>query len=177
MRSMKLAVLAVAMLAEMAGRTQAGPLTFDFSFTNEFGTVSGTVTGQILGLQNNEANQAATQVYIDSYPPALGNIGATPIDVTAWPFQFGNEFTVSNGQVTLASFDAGSALADLELYSPTGKSELAYGAPGTPITVYVGASELSIDPVPTPEPATLTLLASGVFAAGGFGLWRKRQSA
>jgi hypothetical protein len=43
-----------------------------------------------------------------------------------------------------------------------------------------GGAELVIDavgPAPTPEPATLTLLSTGVFGLCGCRLWRKRRAA
>jgi hypothetical protein len=58
-----------------------------------------------------------------------------------------------------------------------------------PINVYSGYDTITITtnsfspfelgerPLATPEPATITLLASGFFAIGGFGLVRRRRAA
>ncbi len=47
--------------------SSAKALTFDFSFTDSFGTV----TGEIDDLSDNTLNQAATAVFIDSGPAFL----------------------------------------------------------------------------------------------------------
>ena len=67
MKTMTLGAFACALaLASTPGHA----LSFDFSFTNQFGTILGTVTGHIDGLQDN-ATGPATAVFIDSAPPVF----------------------------------------------------------------------------------------------------------
>jgi hypothetical protein len=43
--------------------------------------------------------------------------------------------------------------------------------------VEIGGAELLVEPVPTPEPTSITFLVSGFFAFGGLGLyWRRRRA-
>jgi hypothetical protein len=81
----------------------AGPLDFDFSFTNTIGDVSGTVSGEIIGLTDNSTG-SASEVVIDSFPSGLDSIfGSNPI-ATSWDQQDENTFTVSGGQVVAGGF-------------------------------------------------------------------------
>jgi hypothetical protein len=76
--NMKLSTLSLTGLAAMllvGTATAASALTFDFSFSDDGSLgpfdIPGTVTGEITGLANN-ATSAATHVYIDTAPSALG---------------------------------------------------------------------------------------------------------
>jgi hypothetical protein len=177
MRTWKLAVLAVAMLAATVSRAKADPLIFDFSFTNTNGNVSGTVTGQILGLVNNESSQAATQILIDQYPAGLNGIGATPVNVTSWNLHISNLFDVSDGQVTGGFFEAesnqiaGSPFLALDINPPNP----SVGVLSNHVETDQGNGTLDIVPSPTPEPASIALLVSGFLGFGGFGLYRRRR--
>jgi hypothetical protein len=178
MRAMKLGVFAVAMLAATAGRTQAS-LIFDFSITNATGNVPGTVTGQILGLTNNTTS-AATQVLIDSFPPALGNAaGPTPINAMLWNFQLENSFTVSNGQVTNGGFWAEeSSTPLLLLYINGGGGNFNYVSlnGSNTLQVYAASGLAAANIVPaqaSPEPASVTLLGLGLLVCAGRRLRRK----
>jgi hypothetical protein len=109
---MKTVLFAVTAVSAMLASAPSHALTFDFSFTNDpaLGTIAGTVTGEIVGLSDN-ATSAATALYIDSIPNVLSLPGATPFNVLSPPIPgftpnqiIQNTFTVSNGQITFASF-------------------------------------------------------------------------
>ncbi|MGA9600048.1 MAG: hypothetical protein WBS22_07325 [Methylocystis sp.] len=149
----------------------------DFSFTNDpaWGNVNGTVTGQIFGLSNNSTG-AATAIYIDSYPAALGSY-ATPFNVLNWTGGTlgGNSFTITNNVVTAADFwlygangindqlylnssDPYSATAPITNFLDIGSNDTLYvwngGALNTPgglLTTVVGA------PGPQPGAGALSL--------------------
>jgi hypothetical protein len=185
MRTMKLGALALALLAATAAQTQASLLNFDFSITNTIGDVSGTVTGEILGLSDNSTGPAA-EVLIDTFPAGLNNIaGPTPINATLWTSQDQNSFTVSAGQVI-----AGGFWAENGIFGNGNFFQLYINGDGGPYNfvnldgndgLYVwgddGFAAANIVPAGsvTPEPATLTLLGTGFFAIGGFGLLRRRR--
>src|SRR5215471_9212746 len=69
MKNMTLRAFAFVSALALAS-TPGHALSFDFSFTNQFGTILGTVTGHIDGLQDN-ATGPATAVFIDSAPPVF----------------------------------------------------------------------------------------------------------
>jgi hypothetical protein len=73
------------------------------------GNVSGTVTGHVDGLIDNSTG-AATAVWVDSYPAALGSY-STPFDVLTWTGgAIGeNSFTVTGGVLTQVLFDISGA--------------------------------------------------------------------
>ncbi len=128
-RTMKLGMLAVVLLAAMAGRTQAGQI-FDFSFMNDFTTppdwITGTVTGEIVLSFSGDGSGPATLVLIDKIPPGMTNIyGTLPITVTAWDTPGVNNFTVSGGMITSADYVANA----LTLPQPeVGSSSFSIGA-------------------------------------------------
>src|SRR5208337_3696765 len=110
-RMMKLGMLAVVLLAAMAGRTQAGSQIFDFSFTTDAttppGWITGTVTGEIVLPFSGDGSGPATLVSIGTIPSGMTNIyGTLPINATAWDTQVVNTFTVFGGMITI---DGGSA--------------------------------------------------------------------
>jgi PEP-CTERM motif len=160
----------VVLLACAAGPARAD-LVFDFSFTNNSGNVSGTVTGEILGLVDNEANQSASEVLIDSYPAGLGNIGSTPIDVTSWFDQVANSFTVVSGQLTDVNFEATATNAPPSYPSFTLQDTYAElnDTTGYVFSTAPNYSQASV----VPEPASLTLLGIGIPGVAGYG-WRRR---
>jgi hypothetical protein len=98
-------LLAAAVALTLAGvpSAHAGTLSFFFSFSNVTGSVPGTVTGEVTGLADNSTS-SATNVFIDSYPSALGLSLITPFDTIA--DQAINSFTVNNGQITAAQYFA-----------------------------------------------------------------------
>ena len=77
-RTMKLGMLAVVLLAAMAGRAQAGSQIFDFSFTTDAttppGWITGTVTGEIVLPSGDGSGLAGTLVSIDTIPSGMTNI-------------------------------------------------------------------------------------------------------
>jgi hypothetical protein len=101
MKNMTLGAFAFACALALAS-TPGHALSFDFSFTNLFGTTPGTVTGEIDGLQDNTLRQPATAVIIDSAPLAF-NL-TTPFSVPDLPLSTVNSFTVTSGVVTEAFF-------------------------------------------------------------------------
>lgn len=182
---MKEAVLAVAMLAATAGKSHADQI-FDFSSSYVAGNVSGTMTGQVVLPFNGDGTGAATEVVIDSFPsifvPYLGPAPVTigPTFAPTWDNP-GNTFTVASGNIVSSStftvwFSPAAYVGDMRfelngLYD----TELNDGGtlPGNwpGVDYYYG----TLNYQSTPEPATLTLLASGILAIGGFGLYRRRR--
>jgi len=188
MRTIQLGVLAVALSAATAGKTRAEQI-FDFSFSNTIGNVPGTVTGQVVLPFDGNGTGAASEVLITSVPGALSIVGSID-DATNWQDQIYNGFTVFNGQITHLdpSFDAlyylnppySTPYVQLTL-DTIGYNELLYNSPPHEPQIEVenqgGLSALHFERVSsTPEPTTITLLASGFFAAGGFGLYRRRRT-
>ena len=95
--------LTVIGLAFNSGAAKA--LDFTFSFSNVTGNTPGTVTGTIQGLNDN-ATSAATGVIIQTYPSGLsGSPNQGGFDATKWAV-INNSFSVTNGNITAASFDA-----------------------------------------------------------------------
>jgi hypothetical protein len=187
MRTVKPSVLAALRVAAMAGQVEAS-LIFDYSFTNTVGTLPGTVTGQILGLTDNSTGPA-THVLIDTFPPEFEiQLLSAPVDAMAWTIK-ADTFTVTNGQVTAADFNAqfgnfstagGNGAALMLDYGSNGRNELVATIPAVSYDLlnFDGLPGANIvpetSPPSTPEPATFALLASGLMAFGGFRLCRQR---
>jgi hypothetical protein len=85
--------------------------------------------------------------------------GADSVEMNLAP----GTYTISGSSQVFVNFesDSNGFISDL---SVSGGAELVLDALGGP-------------PAPTPEPATLTLLSSGLFGFGGWRLWRKRRGA
>lgn len=164
----------------------ASTLDFTFSFTdNAFSNVSGTVTGEIFGLSDNTANQAASQIIINSYPSALG-LGSSPIltttsflDATKWLVDT-NLFTVSAGQITFTHFYAhqlsGEGNLALQAIGQGGDFLQSSPFPGPTIegtATYQLVTNVSV----TPLPAALPLYATGLGALALLRWRRKRKAA
>jgi hypothetical protein len=172
------AICAVAVSAGATKMANAATLDFDFSFTDING--NGTVTGQVDGLSDNSSGPASA-VILDSFPAALG-LGpfcSTPCNAAAPPWIVipPNDFTVSNGQLTSASFDS-------FINNPNGPNPVIFftglhgelGGPGPFVMGVAGA--LTFSPVlsSAPLPAALPLFATGLGALGLLGWLRKRKS-
>src|ERR1700730_3337646 len=99
MKRMTLGAFAFACALALAS-TPGHALSFDFSFSNQFGTIPGTFTGEIDGLQDN-ATGPATAVFINSAPPDF-NLN--------FPFLFregvAHQFVVASGVINRAVFSS-----------------------------------------------------------------------
>jgi MYXO-CTERM domain-containing protein len=191
MRIVKPSLLAVLMLAAWSGQARAS-LVFDFTINNTVGTVSGTVTGEILGLVDNTADQPAAHVLIETFPSQFDiQLLSSPVDATAWTIKV-NSFTVANGQVTAADFNGqfgnfstmgGNGAALMLDYGSNGRNELVATIPAVSYDLlnFDGLPGANIvpenSPPPTPEPPPFTLLATGLVAIAGYGLYRRRRRA
>jgi hypothetical protein len=196
------AILVATASQSQASQSQASQI-FDFSLQNDptinnppIVGVPGTVTGKIVLSLNGDGTGAASSVLIGSYPNDLNGIAQFPTDAITWnDYSLANgfvpnSFTVSNGQITSAQF---LSLDETPVGNPTLFGELAINASGVtnalffqnnlPTPQYLstenagGLAGVSFAPAATPEPATITLLASGLFAAGWLGLYRRRRAA
>jgi len=181
--------LAVLSLGVATRRAQASEI-FDFSFTNTTGNVPGTVTGQIVLPFNGDGSGAATHVYVDTMPPGLNAPVTAPFDATAYIYSgtHDNAFSVAAGQITSANFfqllDAGPQYGSLDPYfelstqfSNGSGNQLAYfnGYPSSPVAFVRGGAATYTLESSTPEPATLTILGTGLFSIGAFGVrWRRK---
>jgi hypothetical protein len=172
----RLLAAAVALTLAGAPSAHAGTLSFFFSFSNVTGSVPGTVTGEITGLADNSLT-SATNVFIDSFPSALGLSLTTPFDTIGDSAI--NNFTVSNGQITAASYFAvgvGSYTFGINringnfLAGPGGLS-----GPGGEVFNGNGFAGVTFTAVPTvPEPATWAMMLLG-FAGLGFAFRQSRR--
>jgi hypothetical protein len=180
-RSLLFAVTAV--LATL-GAAPSDALTVDFSFTNVTGTIPGTVTGEIFLPSSANGIYAATQVWIDSAPAAISlSPGVPPFDILALPGVvtqgFDNKFTVSNGNITNASFGAHwdqNGIWMWELYMDTGGS--GYSLYGNPRDNVVASGEsISFTVSAVPEPSTWILMLAGLTVLGFAARRQKKQNA
>jgi hypothetical protein len=124
---------------------------FYFSFANDpvvnpsqNGGVTGTVTGIIEGLPANGTGPAS-DVVILTVPDGLKNPSDAPLPLdtgTVWPAGdvHYNSFTVSNGQITAASFYDFS-----DQFSTDSSEQLEIDDPGQPTNDPTGVSTLTLD--------------------------------
>jgi hypothetical protein len=157
----------------VGGFAPAYALNFDFSFTNTIGSIPGTVTGEIFGLADNTADQAATNVVIDSYPPAAVGLPPVPWDIfNASGYTIStNTFTVAGGTVTAASFIETSNVNTDALKLDNGVFNTLEDASGIHVLNAGGFAGIIFTPAAVPEPISMTLLLSGLV---GIGLARRR---
>jgi len=181
------AVLSVVVFAAAATQAKASQV-FDFSFSNTIGNVSGTVNGKVVLPFNGNGTGAASDVLIESVPSALNPVDAAPFsfDATSWAGQIINTFTVTNGQILSAEYEADQygpnppeAYEAIQL-NFTGNNELAY-TPSVYAVSYQdvrnenGIEGLNFSPAATPEPSSLTLLGTCLLAISGrvYRRWRR----
>jgi|HubBroStandDraft_6_1064221.scaffolds.fasta_scaffold33734_2 hypothetical protein len=172
MRTIKLGCLAAAILAATAGKMQAAFQAFDFSFT---GYTSGNyVSGEIL-LPDGDGTGPAFKVQLEQFPLGFSPPGfpIMPTNATDWPLQGVNDFTVTDGKLTYANFQAAynskELLYVLVLSSDT-PSALTSFAENQEV---VGAATFSARP--TPEPGSIMLWCVGIVTASVFQVVRRRQ--
>ena len=146
----------------------AGPLTFDFEFSDEF-SAGDTVSGRILGLEDNLADQAATQIIIDDVTDGLVFQALVEgLDVTTLANQVANSFTVTDGVITDATFEAfepalgGVLIFCINRDGCTGPGSVAMNYVGAigigdDIANADGLGGVTFSVVPGPAPAALLL--------------------
>jgi hypothetical protein len=167
----RLLAAAVALTLASAPSAHAGTLSFFFSFSNVTGSVPGTVTGEITGLADNSVT-SATNVFIDSYPSALGLSLTTPFDTIGDSAI--NNFTVSNGQITSASYFA-VGVGSYELGINRIGGNFLENPAGPEVFNGNGFAGVTFTAVPAvPEPSTWAMLLIG-FAGLGFVFRRSRR--
>jgi len=175
MRTMKLGFLAAALLAAMAGKVPAGFQTFNFSINDTIGNTSGAVSGEIVLPFSGDGSSAPFEVQIDQqqsdFFPGLGF--PVPLNVTEWPLKGNNnDFTVTDGKLTFASFyaayESNSLLYEMALLSDAP----SYLVDADNNLQLVGPASFSAHA--TPEPASLMLWCAGILTAGVFHFVRRR---
>ena len=122
-------------------------------------------------------------VYIDSVPVGFPGFGTLPLDMLSpaeSPIVVGNNFAVSGGAITswflaVSSEDAQLPYVLLDLAESS--AEIVYfTSDGYSNVVDTVDPAVTFSPAATPEPASLTLLGTGVLAFGGLSVrWRRRR--
>ena len=148
----------------------ANAATFNFSFSNEDGSIPGTVEGTLELPDGDFVNQAATSVIVTSAPAALGY--TIPLDVSvAFPNVEQNSFTVVGGmidasasQLFLISADFGSAFG---LSSNLATFLSVQGSGTQEIGVWDADNSTLIYTASTPESSyVISLVGLGVLGVG-----------
>jgi hypothetical protein len=176
----------------MAGQARAD-LTFNFSITSDTSlfpgyTLPGTVTGQIVLQSDNTVNEAATNVYLTSYPSGITTSEPLPPDATTWNYSgLANSFTVQGGAITAASFYAYDVTpnGDEAFLALNNYGYNFYGTVNafTGTTAYAGNADgpsgITFAPATlgTPEPSTFFIALLGAFGGLAYGAARKRRAA
>lgn len=174
MRAIRLSLLALFAMAATVGQTRADQI-FDFSFTNQTGSVNGTVSGFIDLAFNGNGSGAATQAVITSQPTIFTTeFAAPPINLLGLAHVPLNSFTVTGGAITSVQFSANTLTGVEPIFEMDNLGatwELAAGADSPSVI----SSTLTFTPAEstTPEPASLVLLSTGLLA--GFGVIRLRR--
>jgi hypothetical protein len=172
--------IAAALVGGMAQPAQA--LDFFFSFNNVNGTTNGTVSGRIIGLEDNTPNQMADNVFIDDFPAGLGGaFNNMSNDALTWSNVAAHSFTVTNGNLTSANFNAldtsNSETDFLRLNFAGTTNNLSLDGFSTSVSNFNSLTGLTFTPVPFEFEfeASLGLMAlSAIF--GGFAYLKKRPS-
>lgn len=186
MRAVKLILLVVLMLAAAERETRASQI-FDYSFTGDsgYGGVAGTITGEIILPFTGNGTGAATEVTANGYPANFAAVADSPVNAVTWnqPSVYLNSFTVTNGHLTAAQFQAQNEPAptvpyDTVIATLSINTILPYLDDQDyflDFAEYVeGTPTFTFQPNASPEPVSITLLASGFLAVGAFRLVRRR---
>jgi hypothetical protein len=176
MRTMKLGFVAAALLVAMAGKVPAGFQAFNFSINDTIGNTSGTVSGEIVLPFSGDGSGVPFEVQIDQqhsdFFPALGF--PVPLNVTEWPLQANNnDFTVTDGKLTFASFYAAYESNSLNYEMAILSDSPSYLVDFGNNLQLVGPASFSAHA--TPEPASIMLWCAGILTAGVFQFVRRRQ--
>ena len=189
MRTIKLGMAAVILLALTTAQAQAGTMTFDFSITTDGSlpnpgvpVLAGTVTGEIVLASLTNGTEAATSIFIDSYPSGLGSLGSIT-DAVLWNGPYGiNSFTLTNGEITNSEFASTDVVGSnsLNLFINYGGTNWfqAY-TPGTGDNIvgnYDGESGLNYTSLSVPEPSSFCLAALAVVCGIAYRVTNKRRA-